>query len=299
MKVMFVSWRAALARCSPRPPWLSPIAHGPSPSVQPWLTSAACGIALWILAATGSNRPAVPPGLASPPPRCPRGRRLSHSPLRPEMADAGRRAALLVLAAGFARDPELARGLQAGLLAAAAVSAAIGLAQYFGVSAWFAPWSTRPKRARPTPTCGSRTSTPRFAGSAAPSCCSARCACLGGRGAALLVLLAAGSAASVSRTGMLQGLVLPRSPRCGADRGDASGCAVRAGGACLLRGDGAAARAAGGGHGRDAGAHAVGPRGRRGRLQQPVVLWSNVLHLIAQQPLARAGAGANSITRTS
>ena len=112
------------------------------------------------------------------------------------------------LAAGFAGDEDIARGLQAGFLFAAAASAVIGLAQYFGLSPRFAPWFN-------TAEAGEAYANLRQPNQYATLCWIGGAILLFGSvrlpriaAFAVLVLLAAGSAASVSRTGLLQGLVL-------------------------------------------------------------------------------------------
>lgn len=203
-----VSWRALLALCLATLPWLSPFARGPSPSATPWLVSAACGIALWTLAACGPLRPAVPRGLAAAAAALALWAALAHLPVRPETAMLAGGLLLLVLAAGFARDPEIAQGLQAGCLAAAAASALFGLLQYFGLSAAFAPWVN-------AAAAGEAYANLRQPNQYATLCWIGGAILVFGTlslpraaAAGLLVLLAAGSAASVSRTGMIQGLVL-------------------------------------------------------------------------------------------
>lgn len=202
------SWRALLALCLAALPWVSPFARGPSPSATPWLVSAACGIALWTLAAFGPLRPAIPRGLAAAATAVVLWAALAHLPLRPETAMLAGGLLLLLLAAGFARDPEIARGLQAGCLAAAAASAVFGLLQYFGQAAAFAPWIN-------AAIAGEAYANLRQPNQYATLCWIGGAIVVFGTlslprvvAVALLVLLAAGSAASVSRTGMLQGLML-------------------------------------------------------------------------------------------
>ncbi|MDE2604322.1 MAG: O-antigen ligase C-terminal domain-containing protein [Burkholderiales bacterium] len=175
---------------------------------MPWLVSAACGIALWILAATGPARPALPRGLLAAAAGVVAWAALPHLPLRPEVVMLAAGLLLAVLAAGFARDPEIAQGLQAGFLSAASVSAVLGLVQYFGLSPWFAPWANIAQA-------GEAYANLRQPNQYATLCWVGGAVVLFGTvplrrpvAAGLLALLAAGSAASVSRTGMLQGLVL-------------------------------------------------------------------------------------------
>ena len=208
MKTVSASWRIVLAAALALLPWLNPIARGPSPSTTPWLVSATCGIFLWILAATGPQRVALPRGLALAATALVAWAALAHLPLRPEVVMLAGGLLLLVLAAGFARDADVARGLQAGFLFAAAGSAVIGLTQYFGLSSWFAPFFNVTEA-------GEAYANLRQPNQYATLCWIGAAIILFGTVAlprwsslALLVLLAAGSAASVSRTGLLQGLVL-------------------------------------------------------------------------------------------
>jgi len=286
------SWRFALALVLAAVPWLNPLALGPSPSVAPWLASAACGIALWVLAAAGPQRPRLPRGLLAGAIALTAWAVLAHLPLRPEMAMLAGGLLLIVLAAGFAADADIARGLQGGFLVAAAASAVIGLLQYFGLSGLFVPWINAAEAGE------------AFANLRQPNQYATLC-WIGGaivlfgtlglpRAAriALLVLLAAGNAASVSRTGLVQGLVLTvlAALWAGPQRRERLQLCVVAAVAyfaatvllpMLL----------------DALTGAMPARTLWGRLgggqacSSRLVLWSNVLHLIARKPLAGWGWG--------
>jgi O-antigen ligase len=217
---------------------------------------------------------------------------LSHLPLRPETVMLAGGLALVLVGAGLARDQGIARALQAGWLLAAALSAAIGLCQYFGVSASLAPWINVAEA-------GEAYANLRQPNQYATLCWIGGAVILFGSlrlprpaAVALLVLLAAGSAASVSRTGMLQGLLLTvlaalwAGPRrrerlllCAAAALAYFAAAVLL--PVLL----------------DATTGAMPARTLWGRLgggagcSSRLVLWSNVLHLIAQKPLAGWGWG--------
>jgi O-antigen ligase len=292
LRVRSASWRATLALCGAALPWLNPLARGPSPGVAPWLVSAVCGIALWLLAATGVQRPAMPRRLLAAAAALVAWGALAHLPLRPEIAMLAAGLLLILLAAGFARDAEIAHGLQAGFLVAAAVSAVIGLAQYFGISAWFAPWMNIAEA-------GEAYANLRQPNQYATLCWIGGAVVLFGSldlrrraASALLVLFAVGCAASVSRTGIVQQLVLAllaalwRGPR---RRERLQLCAVAAiayfAAAVLLP---VLLEALTG---------AMPARTLWGRLgggqacSSRLVLWSNVLHLIAQKPLAGWGWG--------
>lgn len=183
-------------------PWLNPFAPGPTPTVMPWLTSFACALAAWVLAtaqgagvrvgALAAGAVLVAWGL------------LGHqaSPLD-TFAWLGA-VTLIVLAASVADVPELLAGAQSGLLAAAVLSAALALLQYLGLGEPLAPWVSRAGVGE------------AYANLRQPNQFATLCAI----GMALVlwpaiplpralrlmavVLLAAGSAASVSRTGLLQ-----------------------------------------------------------------------------------------------
>lgn len=120
-------------------PWINPFSAGPSSSVQPWLLSAVCvALVFAVQAPTRLNAAGVLAlaGLAA--------WAAARSGLTPEtMALAA--ACLLILmaagtAAGGAHDEGFITAAALAWLLAAAVSAAIGLCQYFGVSDALAPW---------------------------------------------------------------------------------------------------------------------------------------------------------------
>jgi len=281
--------RLALAGLLTALAWLDPFAAGPSPGVQPWLTSAACAVVAWLLsvAAGASTR-----------------LRLAWMVLavaiwavlsggwRPEVAFLAAGLAVTWVSTQFVADDAVAAGVQAGLLAAAVTSAVLGLLQYFGLSDAFSPWISRTAAGE------------AFANLRQPN----QYATLSWIGAAvllwgtprlrpvlataLIVLLAVGSAASVSRTGMLQGVMLTvlaawwngpgrrtRLLQCAA-----AALAYFAAASLLpvlletLTGASPA---------RTLWGRIGGPEGCTSRL----VLWSNVLHLIAQKPLTGWGWG--------
>lgn len=293
MRGVLVPWPVLFAAAFAALPWLNPVARGPSPAVTPWLVSALCGIALWTLAAVRGGRPAWPPrGLAAAAAALSLWAVVSHLPARPEVAMLAGGLALLLLAAGFAAEPGMARSLEAGFLLAAAASAVIGLLQYFGLSPWLAPWVN-------TAEAGEAYANLRQPNQYATLCWIGGAIVLFGtlrlpRAAsmALLVLLAAGSAASVSRTGLLQGLVLtvlaalwPSPQR----RERLQLCAVAA--VAYFAATVALPMLL------DAATGAMPARTLWGRLgggnpcSSRTVLWSNVLHLIALKPLAGWGWG--------
>lgn len=186
-------------------PWTQPWAPAPSPPVVPWLASMVCAVALWALAGVRARqlRPFVLgagclvlwAGWA-------------HAPPRPEVLMLAAGMLLVLLCAGAASNLRFARQLQAGLVAAAAVSSALALLQYFGAAAtprwWLSPANVGMA----------------YANLRQPNHLASLCAI----GAAVLIfgtlpwrcaakrslvcLLAVAAAASVSRTGLLEGAVL-------------------------------------------------------------------------------------------
>jgi hypothetical protein len=200
------SWRTVAAAVLAALPWLNPLADGPTPSVQPWLVSLACTLALWVLAG-----PRIDPArlrLAGAAAALVLWAALSQMALRPETLFLAAGLALIALATGVGDDAEMAQGLQAGLLAAAAVSALVGLVQYFGLAAPLVPLvgQTAPGEAYANLRQPNQYATLMWIGAAVVLWGGLRLK--PAYAFALVVLLAVGSAASVSRTGMLQGFVL-------------------------------------------------------------------------------------------
>ena len=287
------SWRAGLALALAALPWINPFARGPSPAVMPWLVSALCGIGLWLLAATGNaGAPALPRRLLAAMAALVLWAALAHLPLRPEVVMLAGGLLLIALAAGFAPDAQITQGLQAGFLFAAAVSAAIGLVQYFGLAHLFTPWFDMAEA-------GEAFANLRQPNQYATLCWIGAAVLLFGtltlpRAAemALLALLATGSAASVSRTGMVQGLVLTAlaavwpHPRRGARLRLCAAAAIAYLAATVLLPVAL-----------DAATGAMPARTLWGRLggaagcSSRLVLWSNVLHLVRLHPLVGWGWG--------
>lgn len=187
-------------------PWLNPFTSGPSAAVQPWLTSAACALGLWLWALAHGARlrlrlwlPAFAIFVWAV---------LSQMTLRQDTVVLGMGLLLVGIAAGLAEDEGAATALQAGLLAAAAISAVFGLIQYFGVSEVFGPWINF---ARPGEAYGNLRQPNQFA-----TLCWLGMAVLfwgtprspRGWGICCAIVLATAAASSVSRTGMLQGTLL-------------------------------------------------------------------------------------------
>jgi O-antigen ligase len=275
-------------------PWLNPFAPGPSPSTAPWLASAASGIVLAMVAAMRGGRPA-------------RGFMLLLAlgaawaalvtGLRPEVAMLAGGLALVAIASAVPGDEgpcSLARALQCAWLAAAALSAVIALLQYLGFASALQPWFNAAQLGEAY---GNLRQPNLFA-----SLCSLGIAVLLwgalrlplALAFPLVMLLAAGSAASVSRTGAVQGLLLAllaawwggparrrRLALCAA--GAASYLLVSWGLPLLV----------------EAMTGTLPTRTLWGRVSgsavaacsSRTVLWHNVLHLIADRPLAGWGWG--------
>lgn len=271
-------------------PWLNPFASGPSPAIQPWLTSAACALGIWLLALARGVRPRLRlwlPALAIT-----AWAVLSQLALRPETVMLAMGLLLMGIAAGLAEDEGTSNALQAGVLAAAVLSAVFGIVQYLGFSDDLGPWINAARAGE------------AFANLRQPNLFASLCwigaavVLWGGLGlpftvrAGLVALLAAGSAASVSRTAMLQAVavtVLAASWSGPARRQRLLLCAIALAAyfaaAVLLP---LALQAA---------AEVAPTRTLWGRLgggdgcNSRLVLWSNVLHLIALKPLTGWGWG--------
>lgn len=272
-------------------PWLNPFTLAPSPQVLPWLVSMACGIGLWTVAWMRGCPARIPPGLAWACAALVAWAVLVQSGVRPETVMLAAALALLLLSAAAAGEPGTGLAMQAGFLLAAAVSAVLGLCQYFGVAATLGPWVSPANE-------GQAFANLRQTNQYATFCWIGAAIVLWGGArlpraarAALMVLLAAGCAASVSRTGMLQAAVLFALAVVWAGPGSRERLAL---GGLGLAAYAAASwglplllEAAGG----------VPSRTLWGRLGAEYgcasrrVLWANVVHLIAQKPLAGWGWG--------
>lgn len=121
--------------------WLNPFAPGPSPTVMPWLVTAVATLGVWcwlgapqaprawVVALAASGMWLVVRGLDGP---------------SPETVMALGGLVLLAIGAGTgaraAENPALLRGIAGAWLGAALLSAVIGLIQYLGLSHSFVPW---------------------------------------------------------------------------------------------------------------------------------------------------------------
>lgn len=218
----FVSPRLAAVSVLVALPWLNPFAPGPSSWVGPWLFSATCAALAFGLQGHGGPRwpvAAVLGGIG--------GWAILRTGWSPETLAAAA-ACLLVwmMAAITAAAPDrdrLVRLIATAWAAAAAASTAAALLQYFGAADWLAPWVNQSAAGEAYANLRQRN---QFAsltviGMAAILWLAARGAM---RWPALVAMawLAAGNAVTTSRTGLLELLLLgiatswwagPRSPR--------------------------------------------------------------------------------------
>lgn len=187
-------------------PWLNPFVAGPSSSIQPWLVSFVCGVLLWLVASRLGVQLRPKLAIASAALLC--WACFVHPPPSHEVAAWAGALTLMVLCASTADAAALSSSIRHGVLAAAVVSACFALIQYLGASGEFSPWISlaQPGEA--------------FANLRQPNQFATLCAIgfaivlwdtqawpLGAR-LVMAVLLGAGSAASVSRTGLLQAIAL-------------------------------------------------------------------------------------------
>jgi O-antigen ligase len=188
-------------------PWLNPFAGGPSPSVEPWLFAFACVLVLrWLQPRHGAAGPVLA-GLALL-----AGWAFLRSGFTLDTLALAGGCLLVALAAGAAAHA-VARGGVAWLvnawLLAAVASTGIALLQYFGAGAPFAPWVTPSPAAEAFANLRQRN---QFAcltviGSAAVLW-HLRHGLPAWGAAALVGWLAVGNAATTSRTGLLQLVLL-------------------------------------------------------------------------------------------
>jgi O-antigen ligase len=273
-------------------PWLNPFAPGPSATVMPWLVAALCALALALLAVAHGGRP--PARLVLGAAMLALWAVLATPGWRPEPWMLA--SALAVVLAGAtipAQDgaESLARMVQGGWLAAACISAVMGLVQYFGQADSLAPLVsvTAPGEAFANLRQRNQFASLTWIGAAV--------LLWGGLAlpwrlrAALMVLLAAASAASVSRTGLVEGMALTALVLlwAGPERRERlTLCAIAAAAyvaaAVLLP---LALHAWTGANASTLWVRLGTAEGCASRL----VLWGNVLHLIAQQPMTGWGWG--------
>ncbi|HYD74573.1 PglL family O-oligosaccharyltransferase [Ramlibacter sp.] len=269
-------------------PWLTPVAGGPSSSVQPWLFSATCALVLAAFTGAGGLPMLLGAGAAA------LGGWTAWRSVEPDPSTLLAGLALIVVAAAAAsqrrRDPRFVGVVAAAWLAAGLASTAIALAQSFGVADALAPFASASPRAEAFANLRQRN---QFG-----SLCAIALAALlwglprGARGWRYLAaaVLAVGSAATTSRVGLLQLLLLGLAALvwADADRKYRSRLWLVAAVAYV------AAALALPWLQQVAGVAAVPIWERVTGLpgcSSRTVLWSNVLHLIAQRPLAGWGWG--------
>lgn len=270
-------------------PWLNPVAGGPSSTVQPWLFSAACAV---ILAAfTGAARLPMLLGAGA----AAVGGWAAWHGAEPDPSALLAGVALTAVAAAAAsqgsRDPRFVRAIAAAWLAAGLASTAIALAQSFGLADAVAPFASASPHAQAFANLRQRNQFGSL-------CAIALAALLWGlpRGAMAgrclaAAALAVGSAATTSRIGLLQLVLLGVAALAwpGERRPDrfriwlAAAVAYVAAALALPWLQQAAGVAAS----VPIWDRVTGIPGCSSR----AVLWSNVLHLIAQRPLAGWGWG--------
>lgn len=271
-------------------PWLNPLSYGPSSSAPTWLASAACALLLWGIASAGFTRALLPVGLACAAAALVLWAGLAHGSLSPELAMLAGGLALGVVAAGVGRNRGLAAGLQAGLLAAASLNALFGLLQYFGISGALPFVNLAPA--------GEAFGNLRQRNQFATSCWMGAAVLLFGTlrlpragSVALIVLFSTASAASHSRTGVVAAAVLLLLAACWPGESRRTRLALWVAAAVAY---GAAAvllprlfEIATGGQ-----ASTLLDRiGASEPCVSRLVLWSNVLRLIALKPIAGWGWG--------
>ena len=120
-------------------PWINPFAAGPSSSVEPWLFSALCVAIAFAIQPPARLHPAVVAGLAGL-----AAWGVIGSGLAPETAALAAACLLMLLAAataaGGAQRPGFIHAVAVAWLLAAVVSTAVALCQYFGLDERLAPW---------------------------------------------------------------------------------------------------------------------------------------------------------------
>jgi O-antigen ligase len=271
-------------------PWLNPYAPGPAPALGPWLLSVLLAGILWGLSPTGTVPAAIFWGLAVA------GAYVLalSAGLTPEMWMAAG-ACLIVTATAVAARPARRAGAEffaAAWLAAALISSVIALSQYFDLAHHFVPLMNVPPPGEAFANLRQRN---QFASLTAVGMASllwwTSRGMKGGYAMPAMALLAVANAASASRTGLLQMLMLIAFMAVwpGPDRRKRLQLCLLGGAAYLVAAfvlpqmlqafTGATAPNV---WGRLASGPGCGSR---------TVLWSNVLHLIAQKPWLGWGWG--------
>lgn len=267
-------------------PGVSPLTFGPSGSALQWLITAACACVLWWRWA--GTLPAslglVCIGVVA-------GALFLHLPPRPESVMLAAGLALIWLSAGVSANLSRAKALQAGLLGAAGVNAVIALLQYFGAAPALAPLLSHAEA-------GTAYGNLRQPNQLATLCWIGAAVLVFGTlqirrpaACALMVLLAMGSAASVSRTGVVQGIALfALAGWWRSDRRTRLGLCLL-GATAYLGASWALPVVLEATTGVMPSRTILGRFGADYGCSSRAVLWSNVLHLISLRPLAGWGWG--------
>lgn len=280
---MVTSWPGWTAAALLLVPWLNPLAGGPSVSVEPWLVSALCAALAFVLLPPARLQWGVGLALAA---------LAAWASIRTGLTSdtVALAAACLVMfmaasaAAGAVGRPEFVRAVALAWLAAAALSTVAALVQYFGQADHFAPWISASALGEAFANLRQRNQFASLTVIGMASLLWLRPHGLG-RWLALAAMcwLATGNAATTSRTGLTQMLALgllacawpgPRRERAGLWL---AGLLAYALAAVLLP---AALEAIAGAAGNRLWERVASVDACSGR----TVLWSNVLHLIAQKP---------------
>jgi O-antigen ligase len=189
-------------------PWLNPYAGGPSSSVTPWLFSAVCMAVVYAIRSPAALNPPLLLGLAA----------ISIwtvlvSGLGPDVVALVAACLLVFMAAGtaagsFAR-PDFVQAIALAWLLAASASTAVALLQYFGAGERLAPWVNPSNLGEAFANLRQRN---QFASLTAIGMASLFWLSAGGLGrwpaVVAMAWLAIGNAATTSRTGLVQMLLL-------------------------------------------------------------------------------------------
>lgn len=270
-------------------PWIQPWTAGPSPQVVPWMVSALCALALWLLARSAVFPWRLPVLLWGGCVAAVGWTLLAHD-ISPEAVMLAGGLLLVLLGAGFGVGRS-GIAVQAGWLAAAAFTAVAGLLQYFGLASALEPLLREAPLATAYGNVGQTNQYATFCWMGVALVLWAPLRLPMASRVALVVLLALGSAASASRTGMLEGGVLLVLALLWAGPGRRE--------RLLLCAAASVAYVAGvvllpllfeSFTGQDA-SRALWTRFAGRECSSRLVMWSNVLHLISQKPLAGWGWG--------
>jgi len=202
------SFRSLLCLACLLLPWVNPFAAGPSSSVEPWLFSALCVAIAFAIQPPARLNPALVSALAAT-----AAWTAIRTGLSPEALALAAACLLILMAAGTAAGGSHRSGfidaVALAWLLAAAASTAIALCQYFGVADRFAPWVNASAAGEAYANLRQRN---QFASLTAIGMASLFWLFPGklGRWPAVVAMawLAVGNAATTSRTGLMQMIVL-------------------------------------------------------------------------------------------